>query len=243
MLVSHELQRRHEAGDIPATSVASAAMPKTRTSSATSCCRGRLPGGSIASSQLIPQNANNSTDSAPPSRAERSRSAAAGSTALGPRRSRCGGDLLLPARGSREQRVRDVGAGNEQHERHHRHERHERVRMPDTTLSSSGRTVMPMPVLVCGYVRSSRAAMALSSACACATVAPSFSRPKSRSDRPTRSLELARQRQRRPHLGTRLPERRESKSWWHDADDHIWAAIDRDLSSHDRPIPAEAPLP
>ena len=64
-------------------------------------------------------------------------------------------------------------------------------RTPATTLSSSGRIVIAMPVLVDGCSRSSRDAMAVISCCACASETPGRSRPNTRSERPSRSSRRA----------------------------------------------------
>ena len=129
-------------------------------------------------------------------------------------------DLLLPGRRAREHRARDVGAGDQQHEADHREQREQRAadagddfvhQRPDGDRQPGVRS----RVVALEPRRRSR----LTSCCACATVTPGLSRPKTRSERPSRSSRRRVERQRCPELRARLPERREPEVARHDADD------------------------
>ena len=172
-------------------SVAIAAIPKTRTSRPTSCCRGRLPGGSTASSQWIPQIASTRPAIAPTTA---SRTLSVSSCRITCARPAPSAVLTAISRWRPEARARSVFATLAQAISSTNvtiaMSASSVLRIPETTLSSSGRTVMPRRVFVSGCASSRREARPLISACACRTVTPSLSRPKSRSDRPDRSSSL-----------------------------------------------------
>ncbi len=140
----------------PETSAATAATPNTRKSRLTSCCRGRLPGGRSANNQPIPQTASTKPTSAPENasstlsvnscRTTRARPApSALRTAISRSRpdARASSVLATFAHAMSSTNVTIVRSATSV------------PRIPDTTLSRSGRTVMPSPVFDSGYERSS----------------------------------------------------------------------------------------
>jgi len=80
----------------------------------------------------------------------------------------------------REQEVRDICAGDEQHERDGAGEKIQCGRVSPTSCSCSGTTLALLELFVAGYACSSRAAIALISLCACSTLTASRSRATTR---------------------------------------------------------------
>ena len=118
------------------------------------------------------------------------------------------------------------------------------LRTPDTTLSRSGRTAIVLPVFESGYSRAScgreRCHLRL-----CLRDGRPWRQASEHTKRSAGPIvEAPGERQRHPHFGARLPERREPELRRHDTDDDVRVAVELDGP---RPtncrIAAEAPLP
>ena len=191
----------------PAMSVATAATPNTRRSSPTSCWRGRLPGGSSDSSQLIPQIASSRPTTAPTT-ARRTLSVSScrmtcarpAPSAVRTAISRCRPDArassafatLAQAMSSTKVTIA-------------RSARSVRTDAVDD-LVEERRTVIPRPVFVWGYRRSSSEAILCHFGLRLRD-AHAVLEPSEQSKRTAGTVvEPAGERERDPHLGARLPE-------------------------------------
>ena len=152
------------------------------------------------------------------------------------------GDLRLPRRGARQQHVRDVGAGDQQHEAD-RDEQHRQAepRVADDALLERHH----LHVAVGARDTPPRGARVTTSTSAWAEagLTPGFSRAKTRRLSPSRLSRRRVERQRRPQLGVHRPERREHEARRHHADDRVELAVEAHRAADDPRIAAETPLP
>ena len=151
------------------------------------------------------------------------------------------GDLRLPRRGARQQHVRDVGAGDQQDEAD-RDEQHREAepRVADDALLERHR---PARRGSCPERRFSRAVTRSTSAWAAAGSTPGFSRAKTRRLLPLAAVAPAVERQRRPQLRLRRPERREHEARRHHADDRVGSPSRRIARPTMSAVAAEPLLP